>query len=282
MTTPARTLKRKLEKLRERYETEAALALDPLSIPKRFHHPMDQELAAWVAAHLAYGRVAPMLRAIEGVLLPLGHSPATWLRDADNAEIQRLGKALGAWKWRFHTGHDLVEWLLAWRRLDKESGQGLEPHLVPTAGQDPDHRLSTLIHRLRQDLPASPGLRFSLPDPLAGSACKRWRMFLRWMARPGWPDLGLWSGYPVDRLVIPLDTHVARVSRLIGLTGRATPDGRMALEITEALRRLDPQDPLAYDFALSHLGILGDCPGRRTLPTCAACPLESICQGQER
>lgn len=279
---PRETLKRKLAKLRERYETDSALALDPLSIPKRFRHPMDQELAAWVAAHLAYGRVAPMLRAIEGVLAPLGPAPAAWLRAVDEAGVRRLRKALAAWKWRFHTGPDLVEWLLAWRRLDQESGAGLGPHLIPAAGQDPDLLLSALIHRLRRELPVSPGLRFSLPDPLAGSACKRWRMFLRWMVRPGWPDLGLWRDYPAERLVIPLDTHVARVSRLIGLTHRATPDGRMALEITEALRRLDPQDPLAYDFALSHLGILGHCPGRRTLPMCAACPLESVCCGQER
>lgn len=282
MTTRVEPLQRKLAKLRERYETETALALDPLSIPKRFRHPMDQELAAWVAAHLAYGRVAPMLRAIEGVLAPLGPSPAVWLRTLDEPGVRRLRKALSPWKWRFHTGPDLVEWLLAWRRLDRESGQGLALHLTPATGQAPDLLLSALIHRLRRELPASPGLRFSLPDPLAGSACKRWRMFLRWMVRPGWPDLGLWHGYPVERLVIPLDTHVARVSRLIGLTRRATPDGRMALEITEALRRLDPQDPLAYDFALSHLGILGDCPGLRTLPTCATCPLESVCGGQER
>jgi uncharacterized protein (TIGR02757 family) len=103
-------------------------------------------------------------------------------------------------------------------------------------------------------------------------------MFLRWMVRTGWPDLGLWTRYPSDRLIIPLDTHVARVSRFIGLTRRATPDGKMAHEITDALRRLDPVDPLRYDFALSHLGILGDCPGVRKRSTCAACPLYPVCR----
>ncbi|HEX9011610.1 MAG TPA: DUF2400 family protein, partial [Holophagaceae bacterium] len=100
------------------------------------------------------------------------------------------------------------------------------------------------------------------------------------MARKGWPDLGLWTRYPKDQLVIPLDTHVARVSRFIGLSARATPDGRMAREITEALRHLDPVDPLRYDFALSHLGILGDCPGVRRKATCAACPLYGICRAR--
>lgn len=275
---------RKLEGLRARYETPKALALDPLSIPSRFRAPLDQEVAAWVAAHLAYGRVAPMLRAIEGALQPLGPCPAAWLRTADEPRIHQFREALASWKWRFHTGQDLVAWCLAWKALDQESdGGGLEPHLTPTGAQDADHQLSALVQRLRQELPESHGLRFSLPDPLEGSACKRWRMFLRWMVRSSWPDLGLWKSYPLSSLVIPLDTHVARVSRFIGLSARKTPDGRMAQEITASLRTLEPEDPLKFDFALSHLGILGDCPGLRQQPDCCDCPLEAICQaGKER
>jgi uncharacterized protein (TIGR02757 family) len=171
-----------------------------------------------------------------------------------------------------------VAWLLAWRRLSLESGGSLEAHLLPEQGENPDMPLSLLVRRLRSELPATYGTRFSLPDPLEGAACKRWRMFLRWMVRAAWPDLGLWSRYPADRLIIPLDTHVARVSRFIGLSHRATPDGKMAREITQALCRLDPADPLRYDFALSHLGILGDCPGVRKRSTCAGCPLYTVCR----
>jgi uncharacterized protein (TIGR02757 family) len=275
---PERSLQR-LEDLRQKYETPDALALDPLSIPRRFQEPLDQELAAWVAAHLAYGRVAPMLRAIEGALEPLGSFPATWLREAGPASLSRLRKDLAPWKWRFHTGRDLVEWILAWKTLDRESGgSGLEPYLAHAGQFDGDCSLSALVQRLRRELPASHGLRFSLPDPLEGAACKRWRMFLRWMVRSGWPDLGLWKHYPVSSLIIPVDTHVARISRYIGLTRRSVPDGRMAREITGALRHLDPEDPLKFDFAISHLGILGDCPGVRQMPGCRACPLESICK----
>jgi uncharacterized protein (TIGR02757 family) len=271
-------LKAGLERIRAKYETPDALAMDPLSIPLRYREDSDREVAAWVAAHLAYGRVAPMLRAIAAVLEPLGPSPSGWLRRAKAGEFADLDARLAAWKWRFHTGPDLVAWLAAWQRLDAESGQGLEAHLLPAPGVTADAQLSALVQRLRRELPASPGLRFSLPDPQAGSACKRWRMFLRWMVRTGWPDLGLWRRYPASALVIPLDTHVARVSRFIGLTHRATPDGRMAQEITSALRSADPGDPLKYDFALSHLGILGDCPGVRRLPGCRSCPLVGVCR----
>jgi uncharacterized protein (TIGR02757 family) len=267
------SMKVQLDELCERYDTAVALVHDPLSVPLAYQDPLDREVAAFVVAHLAYGRVAPMLRAVRAVLAPLGTRPARWLRARqDDAVLRELGAALADWRWRFHTGPDLVAWLLAWKRLDTESGAGLETHLLPAADGDAEAALSRLVQRLRTELPDSYGIRFSLPDPLEGAACKRWRMFLRWMVRTGWPDLGLWTRYPPDQLVIPLDTHVARVSRYIGLTRRATPDGRMAREITDALRRLDPDDPLRYDFALSHLGILGDCPGVRHRSTSAACP----------
>lgn len=275
-TSPAR-LKARLDSLCEHYDTPQALDRDPLSVPLGYPDPLDRELSAFVAAHLAYGRVDPMIRAVRSALAPLGPHPAQYLREAPARTLQsRLTAALGGWAWRFHTGADLVAWLLAWKRLDADGG--LESHLLPASGEPFDGALSRLVQRLRLELPATYGTRFSLPDPLEGAACKRWRMFLRWMVRPGWPDLGLWQGYPAAALVIPLDTHVARVSRYIGLTRRATPDGRMAQEITAALRRLDPVDPLRYDFALSHLGILGDCPGVRKRSTCATCPLFAVCR----
>jgi len=279
----ASALKTRLDGLCGRYDTPGALDQDPLAVALAYPDPLDREVAAFVAAHLAYGRVAPMLRAVRAALAPLGDRPALWLQERSGAAAGRaLRRALGDWTWRFHTGGDIAAWLLAWKRLDDEEGPGLEAHLLPRPGEDGDAALSRLVQRLRAELPATYGLRFSLPDPLEGAACKRWRMFLRWMVRTDWPDLGLWTRYPQDQLVIPLDTHVARVSRFIGLSTRATPDGRMAREITEALRHLDPADPLRYDFALSHLGILGDCPGVRHRDTCAACPLYTVCRAGRR
>jgi uncharacterized protein (TIGR02757 family) len=279
MATSTAALKARLDGLCTRYDTAEALEKDPLSVVLAYADPLDRELAAFVAAHLAYGRVDPMIRAVRAVLAPLGSGPSTWLREQSPKAIgKELTRALASWAWRFHTGSDLVAWLLAWKTLDEESGRGLEAHLLPRPGEAPDQALSRLVQRLRQHLPGSYGNRFSLPDPLEGAACKRWRMFLRWMVRRGWPDLGLWTQHSASDLVIPLDTHVARVSRFIGLSRRATPDGKMAREITEALRRLDPADPLRYDFALSHLGILGDCPGLRRRSTCAPCPLYAVCR----
>lgn len=268
-----------LVELCHRYETEEALSADPLAEVLPYAEPSDREVAAWVAAHLAYGRVAPMRQAIRRALEPLGPHPAEALRSrSPEAARQRLALALVDWRWRFHTGTDLMHWLLAWKRLDAE--QGLEDAFLPVEGESADQALSRVVQGLRRDLPPTPGLRFNLPDPLEGAACKRWRMFLRWMVRTEWPDLGLWRRYPAAELAIPLDTHVARISRYLGLTQRKTADARTVQEITATLRAFDAKDPLRFDFGLSHLGILGHCPGCRTLPACAPCPLVAVCRAR--
>jgi uncharacterized protein (TIGR02757 family) len=84
-------------------------------------------------------------------------------------------------------------------------------------------------------------------------------------------DLGIWKAISKDKLVIPLDTHIARISRCLKFTERKTQDWKMAVEITEALKRIDPVDPLKYDFALCHLGISGLCKGKRGSKECEDC-----------
>jgi uncharacterized protein (TIGR02757 family) len=274
-----------MDALCEKYMSCRALGADPISIPLEFEDNADREIASWVAAHLAYGRVSPMLGAIRRLLAPLGSRPAEWLRERPAAEIRKeVERSLPGWVWRFHTLSDMVAWLLAWKHLDESTGRsGVEPILAPDARggrESADARLSELVNGLRGHLAGphglSHGLRFNLPDPLRGAACKRWRMFLRWMVRSGWPDFGIWKRYPQSALVVPLDTHVHRISMRIGLCRRRAADAKAALEITAALGGLDPDDPLKYDFALAHLGILGDCTGKRRRE-CQGCPLETVC-----
>jgi uncharacterized protein (TIGR02757 family) len=121
-------------------------------------------------------------------------------------------------------------------------------------------------------------VRAFLADPARGAACKRLNLFARWMVRPDdGVDLGLFAPARPDQLVIPLDTHVARISRYLGLTTRGTVDWRMAAEVTAALRRFCPRDPVRYDFALSRLGILNACPRRADPRRCRGCLLLPGC-----
>ena len=121
------------------------------------------------------------------------------------------------------------------------------------------------------------GLRHLLPDPAGPGASKRWNLYLRWMVRgPDGVDLGLWRGVPTSALLVPLDTHVHRVARALGLTARRDASWRTAEEIT-LLRRIDPLDPVRYDFALCHLGMSGLCPARRDAQKCLSCSLARAC-----
>ncbi|HXW68895.1 MAG TPA: TIGR02757 family protein, partial [Dissulfurispiraceae bacterium] len=113
------------------------------------------------------------------------------------------------------------------------------------------------------------GLLQFFPSPSRGSACKRMNIFLRWMIRDRDIDFGIWKGIPKNKLVIPLDVHIARISRCLGFTMRSAQDWKMAVEITESLKTFDPEDPLKYDFALCHQGIAGVCSSLR----CDECAL---------
>jgi uncharacterized protein (TIGR02757 family) len=107
-------------------------------------------------------------------------------------------------------------------------------------------------------------------------------MYLRWMARPAdGIDLGLWRNVSPAKLIIPVDTHIQKICRNLGLTTRKQADFRMAREITAALRCLDPADPVKYDFSLCHLGISEGCKGA-VGPACHDCPVISICLTEQR
>jgi len=126
-------------------------------------------------------------------------------------------------------------------------------------------------------VPGRPGVCYFFPRPSAGSACKRLNLFLRWMVRKDAIDLGVWSSVSPSRLVIPLDTHVIRVGRCLRLTRYASPGWKMAADITASLRAVDAADPVRYDFALCHVGMMGAC-GFEQEQGDRQCPLRGSCR----
>jgi uncharacterized protein (TIGR02757 family) len=115
-----------------------------------------------------------------------------------------------------------------------------------------------------------------------GSACKRLNLILRWMVRRDALDLGVWTRVPTSQLVVPLDTHVIRVGRCLRLTRYVSPGWRMAKDITASLRRLDADDPVKYDFALCHLGMMNACGFGRPRGDDSQCPLRGVCRPRQR
>jgi uncharacterized protein (TIGR02757 family) len=284
-------LRAALESLEATTEPRTRLAADPLGFVHRYDDPADQEVAAVFASGLAYGRVAGFRPTIQAVL---DHAdgrggPRAWLRTLDAADDDALAQLNHRWT----RGTDLARMAHALARVLDEWGR---LGAVAEAADDPDSptlapALEAVVQALRQaavtqaaePFAALPrGFRYLLPAPSGGSACKRWCMLLRWMVRPpgvgaSGVDLGIWDLDPA-RLVMPLDTHVRRLAWFTGLTDRRDASWRTAVAITQALRTLDPDDPLRHDFALAHLGISGACRSQFVRDICGACSLAPICR----
>jgi uncharacterized protein (TIGR02757 family) len=177
-------------------------------------------------------------------------------------------------------GEDLASLLGAARRLRARHGS-LEALFLAgdPGGATVEGALAAFAAGFRRAEPGfgARGAAAFLPSPAEGSACKRPLLFLRWMARDDGIDTGAWSGVDPARLLLPLDTHVARIARALGLLRRRATDWAAALEATASLRRFDPADPVKYDFPLCRLGILDLCPRRRDPVRCASCGLFEVC-----
>jgi uncharacterized protein (TIGR02757 family) len=231
--------------------------------------------------------VATIKKDIEKVLSILGPHP----HDA----VISLGPdavlaQLSGFKHRFTTARHMAWFLNVTRQALAEFGSLEELFLrgYRTDARDIRDALAAFVERLvsYDPKPLYPdaaslkrdGTLFLLPSPRTGAACKRLNLFLRWVVRKADDiDLALWKGVSPSKLVIPLDTHVARISRAIGLTKRKTSDWKAAEDITNTLRALDPADPLKYDFAMTRLGILGDCVADARNSRCDGCSLADVC-----
>ncbi len=281
----------RLEALLDQTDAAARLAADPIAFARRYTAREDIEVAGIFASGLAFGRVAAFAPVIDAILAQADArgGPAAWVRGFSAADARRLAPL----QYRWMRGPDLallarcLQGLLAETTLEAAFLAHDDP-ASPTVAPALDGLVCTLRrHALAaagaDDWAALPrGFRYFLPRPRDGSACKRWCMLLRWLVRRPGPgaagiDLGLWTGVAPARLVLPVDTHVHRITRLMGLTRRKDASWRTALELTAALRCFAPADPLRHDFALAHLGISGHCRGRFDAAACPACSLRPVC-----
>jgi len=252
-----------LEALTRKYDA-AYLRTSALMFPRRYPEPGDREVVGLLAASLAYGRVGLFAPAVESVLRVLGEHPEDAVR---RFLPRRDAKRLAGFRYRLNRPADIAATLWALRQLLEDSGSLKTCFLSGYREEHEDIRpaLTAFVDRIYQtDLTAvfpagtpSRGFRHLFPNPRTGGACKRLNLFLRWMVRPDdGLDLGIWPEVSPAKLIIPLDTHVARVARAFGLTRLKSPGWRMAKAITEALKAFDPADPVRYDYALCRFGIL--------------------------
>jgi uncharacterized protein (TIGR02757 family) len=275
-----------LERLYRQTDHAARRERDPVRFVWRYPDPADREIAGVFAAGLAFGRVDLFLPVLDALFAAMDAEGGPRAFVSLPANARRA--ALAAVRYRWTTGDDLAAMAGALGRAVGRVGR-LEA-LFEGDGPMAD-RLGRAIDALRGDVLAEvgrgiafselpQGLRYLLPHPRDGSGCKRWNLYLRWMVRPSTEgvDLACWSTVRPADLVMPVDVHVGRLARFLGLTARSDAGWRTAEEVTASLRSLDAEDPVRFDFALAHLGISGGCLGYRDAAACAPCALAPACR----
>ncbi len=272
-------LRRVLDELVARSDLRARSSLDPVSFVHLYADPLDKEIVALLASSLAFGNVKAFRPKIQGVLDVLGDAPA---RRADDRKALLAG--LAGWKHRLYTGRDVALLLSGARKLQREHGSlgAAFATFYRSAESELRAAASTFVRAIRKharlDDETSRGAMHLFVDPANGSAAKRVMLFLRWMVRPAdGVDTGLWKDIPASALLIPVDVHVHRLGRNLGLTTRATASWKTAEDITTHLRVFDPADPVKYDFALCHMGMVGHCASRRDAKLCEGCGVKPVC-----
>ncbi|MBI5561090.1 MAG: TIGR02757 family protein [Deltaproteobacteria bacterium] len=281
----AKNLKHQLDILYTTYN-ESFLSSDPLWFVHRFRTDRDREITGLIASSLAYGRVDGIKKSIGRVMDIMGWQPYEFTISFNPF---RHGKAFSTFTHRFNNGGDMACLIYFAKQMIAEQG-GIGGFFL--AGCSPEDKnikgsLESFSERAlklgsasiygSKKLPDKAGVRFFFPSPSDGSPCKRLNLYLRWMVRKDSLDFGIWKGIGPEKLIIPLDTHIARISRYIGLTKRKTADWKTAEEITESLKTLDPGDPVKYDFSIARLGILEECKKKKDPGKCTACLIKNIC-----
>jgi len=266
-----------LRALYDGFAFDRSLADDPISVIRPLAWDARRaELAGIFGATLAIGNTTAIRGAIAGLAARV-HGDVARLVDPEWS--QERARQLRSFQHRWirgdqlnHLAGVLSEYYADHRSLESAFLAGWESGGFVGG-------LDSLARTLRGTGRAPPGYRALFPSPLdaSRSPCKRLTLFMRWMIRPGYPDLGSWHRVPTGDLRVPLDQHVHWIAYHLGLTSRRTRSWAAVEDVSEALRRIDPIDPVRFDFVLCHTGISGDCPKHRDLAVCGPCSVRPDC-----
>ena len=263
--------KNELDNLVVKYETVDFIKDDPIQFPHRFKNKEDIELAGFIASLFAYGNRKMFIAKLNDLFNRADNDIANYVKNGDFKNLAGL-------EYRFSKDFDIIPIFEILHKLYSES-HGLEelfeygwsvgelnqispqPNLPPIkGGKAPIDYLKFFQMVIdyfysRASKTVGQGFYHMLPNPANGGAMKRINMFLRWMIRKSPVDLGIWNFMQPKDLLIPLDVHVARISRNMGLLNRKSNDFKAVLELTDKLRKFSPNDPVKYDFAMFAFGV---------------------------
>ncbi len=249
-------LKSLLDECVEKYNHPSFIENDPICIPHRFAKKQDIEIAAFWTAMLAWGQRKTIINKANELFGLMDNAPFDFIKNHEEKDRERFL----TFKHRTFQATDTL-YFLAFLQWFYQSHNSLEEAFLKNLKKEDRHTGAALegFQQLFFSLPDAPRrTKKHLSTPASKSACKRLNMFLRWMVRQDnkGVDFGVWKKIKPAQLLIPLDVHVDRIARKFNLVERRQTDWLTVLELTENLRKFDPDDPIKYDFALFGLGVL--------------------------
>lgn len=258
-----------LEYVYSRYNRRELIKPDPLQFVYRYTDPADMEVAGILAAVLAYGRVTQIEKGVDRLLGKMGNSPAAFVRTFNKTKRNKLKD----FKHRFNTGDDISDLCEILKPALKDAGS-LENYFLRGYSSSDENILKALssfcrsllhAHARKNDGHIGRGLKYLISDPARGSAAKRLNLFLRWMVRNDKIDAGLWKSVDKSKLIVPMDVHMSRISRIMNMYTRKNISIKTAVEVTQGFAEIAPADPVKYDFALCRIGMDSGCTNWRQL-----------------
>lgn len=244
--------KTELDNLVSKYENKDFIKNDPVQFIHRYNKKEDIELAGFIASLFAYGNRKIFIKKLDDLFLRAENDISNYVKNGDFNNLKGL-------EYRFSKDYDIIPIFKILHVLYKES-KGLEElfsYSFSPRGENYDHFLSKVVDYFYARAPqnAQQGFYHMIPNPKNGGAMKRMNMFLRWMVRKPPVDIGIWKFMKPADLYIPLDVHVGRQSRSMGLLTRKSNDFKAAKELTNKLKEFSQNDPIKYDFAMFAFGV---------------------------
>ncbi|MCT8332304.1 TIGR02757 family protein [Leptospira sp. 85282-16] len=275
----------KLEDLRIKYDHLQYLDTDPICFPKKYKDPLDIEVVSFISCLYAYGNV----KSIQGFLKPifeaLGPSPYQTLRGGNKTLLPFL-KNLNVYRFQTKKDNQIFFQTIS-RILQNLQTQSplFESNLLDEFGKfNEKNSLPKFQNFWEEEIKKtsgkktlSYGLQFLIGKSTAKSPKKRLSLFLRWMVRTSYPDFGLYQRIYPNQIPFPLDVHIQKLIQILGITDRKTFGSKEAFLIQEFFKKINPNDPLLYDFYLTRVGIIERCNAKYQKVVCEVCFLKEVC-----
>ena len=240
--------KSELDSLVLKYENKDFIKDDPVQFIHRFKNKKDVELAGFIASLLAYGSRVQFIKKLDDLFINIAHNEPL------NFILNFEPELIGDFNYRFGKPVDFISIFKILKEL-YDTTDGLEE--LFNYGRQQGKMFETVVDYFyaRADKSVGQGFYHMIPNPRNNGAMKRMCMYLRWMVRKSSVDVGIWKFMKPSELYIPLDVHVGRISRQMGLLTRKANDFRAVEELTDKLREFCPDDPVKYDFAMFGYGV---------------------------